>query len=119
MSGTRDAGLIDIKGQLRQGVTLEEAEEAVWEELDKLMAEPLNDYELEKVKNKQESVQTFGNINYQRVAYKLAWFELNGRAEQINDELACFRAVDAECLQRVASELFRKDNANVLHYKKA
>ena len=119
MSGTRDAGLIDIKGQLRQGVTLEEAEEAVWEELDKLMAEPLNDYELEKVKNKQESVQTFGNINYQRVAYKLAWFELNGRAEQINDELACYRAVDAECLQHVASELFRKDNANVLHYKKA
>lgn len=118
MSGTRDAGLIDIKGQVRQGVTLEEAEEAVWEELNKLMAQPLDDYELEKVKNKQESVQTFGNINYQRVAYKLAWFELNGRAEQINDELACYRAVDAESLQRIACELFREDNANVLHYKK-
>lgn len=118
ITGTRDAGLIEIKGKLRKGVGMQQAEDAVWEELDQLATQPLCDYELEKVKNKQESVLTFGNINYQRVAYKLAWLELNGGAEVINDELSRYQAVDAESLKRVAHEMFRSDNASVLHYQK-
>ncbi|MBO7417937.1 MAG: insulinase family protein [Bacteroidaceae bacterium] len=118
VTGTRDAGMIDIKGQLRNGVTMQQAEEVVWEELDKLKEQPLGDYELQKVKNKQESVQTFGDISYQRVAYKLAWYELNGGAEQVNEELARYQAVNVESLQRVAQELFRKDNASILQYHK-
>ena len=119
LSGTIDAGLIEIKGKLNQGVTLQQAEQAVWCVLDELMTTPVDDYELEKVKNKFEAVQTFGHINYQRVAYKIAWLELIDKAELINEETARYRAVDATSLMRVAQEMFRLENASVLYYRKS
>ena len=119
ISGTIDAGLLDIKGKLRPGVSLEQAEQAVWEELDAIKNEIISDYELEKVKNKVESVRTFDNINYQRVAYRLAWFELNEKAELISEESNYYRAVDNACIQRVANDLFNLTNASVLYYRKS
>ena len=83
------------------------------------MTTPVDDYELEKVKNKFEAVQTFGHINYQRVAYKIAWLELIDKAELINEETARYRAVDATSLMRVAQEMFRLENASVLYYRKS
>ena len=117
LSGTIDAGLLDVKGKLRPGITLEQAEQAVWEELDAIKNQLIGDYELEKVKNKVESVRTFDNINYQRVAYRLAWFELTDKAELINEESKYYRAVDNTCIQRVANNLFNPANASVLYYR--
>ena len=54
--------------------------------------------ELEKVKNKFESTQIFGNINYLNVATNLAWFELLGRAEGMEREVERYRSVAAEQL---------------------
>ena len=118
ITGTRDAGLLEIKCKLRPGVSLEQAEMAVWEELDALKKHLIEDYELEKVKNKLESVQTFGNINYQRVAFKLAWFELTDKAELIEEEPERYRAVDSICTQRVANDLFNPANSSILYYRK-
>ena len=118
ITGTRDAGLFEIKGKLRPGVALEEAEQVVWEELDTMRYQLINDYELEKVKNKFESVQTFGNISYQRVAFRLAWFELTERAELINEESERYRTVDNISIQRVANDLFNPTNASILYYRK-
>lgn len=118
ITGTRDAGLFEIKGKLRPGVSLEEAEQVVWEELDTMRYQLINDYELEKVKNKFESVQTFGNISYQRVAFRLAWFELTEKAELINEESERYRTVDNISIQRVANDLFNPTNASILYYRK-
>ena len=74
--------------------------------------------ELEKVKNKFESTQIFGNINYLNVATNLAWFELLGRAEDMEKEVDRYRAVTAGQLQRVAQSAFRKENGVILYYKK-
>ena len=118
ISGTRDAGLFEIKGKLRPGVSLEDAEQAVWEELEVTKDQLISDYELEKVKNKFESVQTFGNINYQRVAFRLAWFELTEKAELINEESDRYRAINKTSIQRVANDLFNSTNASILYYQK-
>ena len=83
ISGTLDAGLFHISGKPAAGVSLEEAEAAVREELNELQSALIQEQELEKVKNKFESTQIFGNINYLNVATNLAWFELNGRAEDM------------------------------------
>ena len=72
-------GLFHIAGKPSVGVALEQAEAAVWEELDRLQQELVSEQELEKVKNKFESTQIFGNINYLNVATNLAWFELLGQ----------------------------------------
>lgn len=117
VSGSRDPGLLHISGRLAAGVTLEQAEAAVWEELQRLKEEPVCEAELEKVKNKFESTQIFGNINYLNVATNLAWFELTGRAEDIDREVEHYRAVTPEALQDRARRTFRRENANVLYYK--
>ena len=118
ISGSRDAGLLNISGRPSAGVTLEEAEAAVWEELERLREEPVEHRELEKVKNKFESTQIFGNINYLNVATNLAWFELTGEAEDIDREVDRYRAVSSAQLNGVARRAFRRENANILYYKR-
>ncbi|MDE5760465.1 MAG: insulinase family protein, partial [Bacteroides sp.] len=99
------------------GVSLEKAEAAVRRELEELRNVLVGGQELEKVKNKFESTQIFGNINYLNVATNLAWFELTGQAEDIDREVDNYRAVTAEQLRRVARQTFRDENAAVLYYK--
>ena len=98
ISGTRDAGLIHISGKPSAGVSLEQAETAIRRELDTLKQSLVGEQELEKVKNKFESTQIFGNINYLNVATNLAWFELTGQAEDISLEVERNRSVTAEQL---------------------
>lgn len=119
ISGTRDAGLLHISGKPSPGVTLEQAEAAVRKELEELKHSLIEEQELEKVKNKFESTQIFGNINYLNVATNLAWFELTGQAEDIDREVSRYRAVTAEQLQRVAQQTFLPENSVVLYYKKS
>ena len=117
ISGTLDAGLFHIAGKPAAGVSLETAEKAVWDELELLKQEFVGEQELEKVKNKFESTQIFGNINYLNVATNLAWFELLGRAEDMETEVKRYRSVTIEQLQQVAQTAFRKENGVVLYYK--
>lgn len=117
ISGTVDAGLFHIAGKPAAGVSLETAEKAVWDELELLKQELVGEQELEKVKNKFESTQIFGNINYLNVATNLAWFELLGRAEDMETEVKRYRSVTVEQLQQVAQTAFRKENGVVLYYK--
>ena len=114
ISGSIDAGLFHISGKPSAGVSLEEAEAAVREELKILQNEAIAAQELEKVKNKFESTQIFGNINYLNVATNLAWFELNGVAEDMEKEVERYRAVTAGQLQTVAQTAFDKANGVVL-----
>lgn len=114
ISGSIDAGLFHISGKPSAGVSLEEAEAAVREELKILQNEAIAAQELEKVKNKFESTQIFGNINYLNVATNLAWFELNGEAEDMEREVERYRAVTAGQLQIVAQAAFDKANGVVL-----
>ena len=117
ISGSLDAGLIHIVGKPTPGYTLADVEKAVWEELETLKHTPVDEHELEKVKNRYESEQIFGNINYLNVATNLAYFEMLNRAEDINDEVRKYRSVSAGQLQRVAQQAFTTENSNTLYYK--
>lgn len=117
ISGSLDEGLLHITGKPASGVTLEQAEEAVWQELDKLKTVPVAEDELEKVKNRYESEQIFNNINYLNVATNLAFFELLGRAEDINQEVGKYRSVTVEQIQETARRAFVPENCNILYYK--
>ena len=118
IAGTMDPGLFHITGKPASGVSLLQAEEAVREELEKLSTESIAEEELEKVKNKFESTQIFGYINYLNVATNLAYHELNGNAENINSEVERYRAVTSDQLKAVAKKAFVPHNGVTLHYKK-
>lgn len=115
--GTRDQGLLQISGKPVEGVSLNQAESAIWEELEKLKSTILEEKELEKIKNKFESTQIFNSINYLNVATNLAWFELTDKAEAIDFEVERYRKTDVLKLQDIAKLAFRKENSNVLYYK--
>lgn len=117
VSGSIDAGLFHIMGKPSPGISLEEAETAIWRELELLKVEAIGNAELEKVKNKYESNQIFGNMNYLDVATNLAFFELVGQAEDINMEVEKYRAVDSEQIRRIAETAFVRSNCSTLYYK--
>lgn len=117
ISGSLDEGLLHVTGKPAAGVTLEEAEQAVWEELEKLKTVPVTEAELEKVKNRYEIEQIFNNLNYLNVATNLAFYELIGKAEDINTEVEKYRAVTAARIQDSARKTFVPENCSVLYYK--
>lgn len=116
ISGSVEAGLFHIMGNPVPGISLERAEEAIRQELELLKNEPIAEEELEKVKNKYESNFIFANINYLDLATNLAYFELIGKAEDINTEVDKYRAVSASQMMRVAKETFVRENSSTLYY---
>lgn len=117
ISGSLDEGLLHVTGKPVEGVSLEQAEEAIWKELEKMKTVPVSEQELEKVKNRYESEQIFNNINYLNVATNLAFFELTGKAENINEEVGKYRAVTAEQIQATSARCFVPENCSILYYK--
>lgn len=117
ISGSLDEGLLHVTGKPVEGVSLEQVEEAIWKELEKMKTVPVSEQELEKVKNRYESEQIFNNINYLNVATNLAFFELTGKAEDINEEVGKYRAVTAEQIQATSARCFVPENCSILYYK--
>ena len=117
ISGSLDEGLLHVTGKPVEGVSLEQAEEAIWKELEKMKTVPVSEQELEKVKNRYEREQIFNNINYLNVATNLAFFELTGKAEDINEEVGKYRAVTAEQIQATSARCFVPENCSILYYK--
>jgi zinc protease len=86
--GSTDRGLVAIEGKLVKGVRMEDASKAVDEEIEKIQATKVTEAELQKVKNKTESVIAFEDMGVMSRAGSLAMYELLGDAGMMNTELA-------------------------------
>ncbi len=117
VTGSIDPGLFVIEGQPAAGIPLEQAEAAIWEELQLLKSEIIGERELQKIKNKVESSLVFSESNILNKAISLAFFELLGDAELINSEIEIYRNISAEDLLRVAREVLTEENCSELYYK--
>jgi zinc protease len=114
--GSLDKGLFTIEGQLVKGVAIEKAEAAVEAELDKVRNNPPDSRELEKVKNKTESVMAFEDMSVMNRAGSLAFYELLGDGEIMNQEYDRYRNVQAEDIHRLAKSILVPQNSNTLYY---
>ncbi len=114
--GSIDSNLLMVEGKPSEGVSLEEAELAVWNELNSIKDELVTDYELNKVKNKIESTLVFAELSILDKAMNLAFYELLGDANKYNLEVQKYNQITAADIQRVARDIFRKENASVLFY---
>lgn len=117
ITGDIDPGLFLVRGKLSPGVSLEQGEEAVERELGRLREELLAPRELEKVVNRFESNELFSNLHYLNKATNLAYYELLGGAENIDREVAKYRKLTVDDLQRVAQTLFLPENCSTLWYR--
>jgi len=116
LSGSLDAGMLIIEGKPTENISIEEAEAAVWEELEKLKNELVPEAELTKVKNKTESTMVFSEMSLLEKAMNLAYFELMGDAENLNHETEKYLAITAEEVREQAQKIFRRKNLSTLVY---
>jgi zinc protease len=114
--GSTDAGLLTIEGKLVKGVLMKDAEAAVYEEIKKLQTHGITASELQKVKNKTESMMAFEDMTIMNRAASIATYELLGDADLINKELDNYKAITAEQLLQESKIIFREDNCNTLYY---
>ena len=115
-SGSTDAGLLTIEGKLVKGVSMQDAETAVMQEIHILLQEGITEKELQKVKNKTESMLAFEDMSVMSRATNLAMYELLGDAELINTELGKYQAVTTEELINESKAIFNDNNCNTLYY---
>jgi predicted Zn-dependent peptidase len=114
--GTTDAGLLAIEGKLVKGVKMEDAEAAINVELEKLKQEKITEAELQKVKNKTESMIAFEDMSLMNRANSLAYYELLGDASLMNTELDRYNKVSVEDVQQLSNEIFIEENSSTLWY---
>lgn len=116
ITGSMDKGMFVMEGKPLEGVTIEQAEAALWTELERLKAEEVPADELTKVKNKTESTLVFAEMSLLDKAMNLAFYELMGDAEAFNHESDKFLAVTAAQIKEQANKLFHKGNSSTLIY---
>ncbi len=119
ISGCVDPGLLIIEGQPSDEVSLEDAEQAIWNELEQIKKEGITAKELQKLKNKIETVTVFGEMSVMNKAINLAYYEMLGDANRINEEVKNYQAVTVEDFNRVANDILKRINCSKVVYTNA
>ena len=114
--GSNDAGLLTIEGKVAKGKTVEEADKAVEAELEKMKSELVDEKELQKVKNKTESMIAFEDMSILNRTNSLALYELLGDANLMNTELKKYHAVSVEEIRAQSQVIFDQKNSNTIYY---
>ncbi len=114
--GSTDAGLLAIEGKLVKGVKMEDAEKAVVEELEKIKKDAVSEAELQKVKNKTESMIAFEDMSVMSRANSLAYYEILGNAAWMNNELEKYASVTTEDILQESRHIFQDKNCNTIYY---
>ena len=115
--GTIDPGLLVVSGRVRDGVELEKAEEEVNKVIRKLVDEGAQPAELEKVKNQAEATLEFDKVEVMNRAMNLAFAELSGDANLVNEEEDKINAVSLWDVKRVAEIVLQEKNSSAMYYK--
>jgi zinc protease len=114
--GTIDPGLLVISGRVKNGIALRDAEAAVDEIVGDIVANGATDEELEKVKNQAYSTLEFGEVEVMNRAMNLAFAKLSGDTNIVNEEGKIIQAVTPADIKRVAGQVLRDQNSNVMYY---
>ncbi len=117
ISGDLDAGLFVVEGRLNDDVSFDNAERAINDELTKLQQECVHDNELQKVKNKAESIFVFDQLNLMNKAMNLAFAENIGHIDWVNTEIDLYKNVKKEHIQKVAQQILNVTNCSTLYYE--
>jgi len=116
MTGSLDKGMFVFEGKPLENISIEMAEAAIWDELEKIKTIDIPADELTKVQNKTESTMIFSEMSLLDKAMNLASFELLGDADLLNHETGKYLQVTAAQIKELANNLFRKDNSSTLIY---
>ena len=95
---------------------MDEAEKSIVEEVEKIAAQKIDEKELTKVKNRIESQMEFSETEILQKAMNLAYTELLGDPNLVNEEIKKYLAVTPEEIQKQAINVFKPANCSTLYY---
>lgn len=116
ITNSLDEGLFIVDGKLVEGVSMADAEQAIWEELMQMASVLVSEEELTKVKNKSESIMVFAEMSLLDKAMNLAYYELLGDGNLLNVEINKYLTITAEQIRHVAQTTFKKEKSSTLYY---
>ncbi|MHC1708522.1 MAG: M16 family metallopeptidase [Bacteroidales bacterium] len=112
-----DAGLFLVLGICNMGVSPEDLEKAVDEEVMKVQSGDITDRDLQKIKNQVENDFINQNSTMAGIAENLANYKVYfGNTELINTEIDRYMKVTRDDILRVAKKYLRKENRVILYY---
>lgn len=118
ITGDAGPGLLVLSGKLRDGVTSEEAADALRRDALRLTEAEVDDYELQKVINKYENTFVFSQYKASDRVLSLCHYTWLGDTELVNHEPEAYRQVTAVDVLQAAREVFRPESENTLYYEK-
>ena len=118
ITGSVDAGLFVISGHLMDGVSPEDAEQAVEGEIEKFIESDSLSEDLSKVKTRAESSHYFSEMELLNRAINLAYFAMLGDVELVNQDLHKTLSVTENEIRETAKKMLSKTNCSTLLYHK-
>ena len=115
ITGSLDPGLLIIEGKPKKGVSVESAEAAISEEIE-LIKNKVDEYELQKVKNKLESQHKFSLLEVLNKAMELCYYELLGNIEHVNTNIENYNSLKCDDITTLAKEILSESNCSTIHY---
>jgi predicted Zn-dependent peptidase len=110
------AGLFNVGGEAREGLTPADVEQAIYAELERLKTEEVPAHELQKVKNNFAAAEYRKLTSNFQVLYQLLFNEGFGDWREINNAGPKIQAVTAADIQRVARDYLKTENRTVATY---
>lgn len=115
--GSIDPGLMCLSGTLLSNISFEKAETALRQELTEIANGNFSDYEIQKIKNKNEANKVYEEMDNLNKAINLATYEMVGDANLINTERYIYDSVEREEICNTLNRICIKENESILYYK--
>lgn len=116
VSSTSRCGQLQVVGMLSEGVSFDQADQAIAQEIEKLLTE-VSDQELEKVHEKYCAELLYDGVSRFNRAETLALYEQLGDAALANQRIERRRAVTLDRVRSTVSTMLR-DGAHRIRYRK-
>jgi predicted Zn-dependent peptidase len=117
ITGTLDPGVFIIGGRPAEGVNIEEADKRLSDYLYQLSPNCINAHDLQKVKNRVESIILQNDIKIEDRSSSLAVSECFSCAENFNDETNRYFAVSEEQINTLCQKMFNIEQETMMYYK--
>jgi zinc protease len=117
ITGSMDNGLLIISGKLNDGISFEQVDKALWDELKHLKDHEIEHDEMNRLMIKIRTSKEFQEQGLLNRAMNLCHFELLGDAEGINTEHEIYQSIRPAHLQETAIKLLKPTNCSLLKVK--
>lgn len=117
ITGTLDPGVFIIGGRPAEGVSIEEADRKLNDFIYQLPENSISSHDLQKVKNRVESIILQNDIKIEDRSSSLAIAECFSCAEDFNDETQRYFAVTEEQINTLCHKMFRQEQEATMYYK--